>query len=145
MDDTTRDGADRLRVPVHEEELTAVKREREVGEVEITKDVVAEERTLEVPVTEERVRVSRVAANREATADEDAFREGTIEVPLRGEEVELQKRTRVAEEIEVQKEAVQHTEQVGGTVRREEVRVAEQTADDPSGRPGRRRGNRSAG
>ena len=119
------EGNDVLRVPVHEEELSAVTRQREVGEVQVSKDVVAEERVLEVPVTEERVRVQRVAVDRQVGADETAFQEGTIEVPIRGEEVELQKRTRVAEEVEIAKEAVQRTEQVSGTVRREEVRVDE--------------------
>ena len=121
---------DRIRVPVREEELTATKRAREVGEVRVEKDVVAEERTLEVPVTEERVRVERRVVDRPAdAADATAFEEGTIEVPIRGEEVELQKRVRVAEEVEIGKEAVQRTEQVGGTVRREEVRVSEDAAD----------------
>ncbi len=119
------EGDEVLRVPVHEEELSAVTRERELGEVQISKDVVAEERTLEVPVVEERVRVQRVAVDRDVTADETAFEEGTIAVPIRGEEVELQKRVRVAEEVEIAKEAVQRTEQVAGTVRREEVRVDE--------------------
>ncbi len=123
------EGDDVLRVPVHEEELTATRREREIGEVEIQKDVVAEEQVLEVPVTEERVRVQRRAVDREVGADETAFQEGTIEVPVRGEEVDLQKQTRVAEEVEVSKEAVQQTEQVAGTVRREEVRVAEDVTD----------------
>jgi len=117
-----------LRVPVHEEELSATKRARELGEVRVEKDVVAEERTLEVPVTEERVRVERRVVDRPG-ADEGAFEEGTIEVPIRGEEVDLQKRVRVAEEVEVGKEAVQRTEQVGGTVRREEVRVSEDVAE----------------
>ncbi|MDP9358053.1 MAG: DUF2382 domain-containing protein [Chloroflexota bacterium] len=123
------EGNDVLRVPVHEEELSAVTRQREVGEVQVSKDVVAEERVLEVPVTEERVRVQRVAVDREVGADETAFQEGTIEVPIRGEEVDLQKRTRVAEEVEIAKEAVQRTEQVGGTVRREEVYVDETGVD----------------
>ncbi len=119
----------RLSVPLHEEELAARTRQVELGEVRIGKDVVAEERTLEVPVTEERVRVSRVAVDRDATADDTAFQEGVIEVPVRGEEVELQKRVRVAEEVEVEKEAVQRTETVGGTVRREEVYVDDATVD----------------
>src|SRR5215204_5278858 len=116
-----------LRVPVHEEELAATKRTVEQGQVRIEKDVVAEERTLDVPVTEERVRVTRRVVDREGTADADAFTEGTLDVPVRGEEVELEKRVRVAEEVEVSKEAVQRTESVGGTVRREEVRVDDQT------------------
>ena len=134
-------GEETLRVPVHEEELAATTRERELGEVRVTKDVVAEERTLEVPVTEERVRVERRVVDRPAdAADPAAFREGTIEVPVRGEEVELQKRARVAEEVEVGKEAVQRTEQVGGTVRREEVRVEEDVdVIDDAGSSGRER------
>ncbi len=121
---------DTLRVPVREEELTAVTREREIGEVRIEKDVVAEERTLQVPVTEERVRVERRVVDRpDGAADADAFQEGVVEVPIRGEEVELRKQVRVAEEVEIGKEAVQRTEQVAGTVRREEVRVAEDVID----------------
>ena len=124
-----------LRVPVHEEELTATTRAREIGEVQVTKDVVSEERVLEVPVTEERVRVERRVVDRDAGVDDaTAFQEGTIEVPIRGEEVDLQKRTRVAEEIEIGKEAVQRTEQVGGTVRREEVRIDENVDVDTTGR-----------
>jgi uncharacterized protein (TIGR02271 family) len=47
-------------------------------------------------------------------------------VPLTEQEVQLQKQTRVAEEVVVSKEAIQHTEQVRGTVRREEVDVVEE-------------------
>ncbi len=130
VDQTVAQEADRIAVPVHEEELTAVTRQREVGEVRIEKDVVAEQQVLEVPVTEERVRVERHVVDRPASAsDAGAFQEGVVEVPIRGEEVELQKQTRVAEEIEIGKEAVQRTEQVAGTVRREEVRVAEDVVD----------------
>jgi uncharacterized protein (TIGR02271 family) len=118
---------DRLVVPVHEEELTATKRAVERGQVRVEKDVIAEERTLEVPVTEERVTVSRRVVDRPVSGDETTFEEAVIDVPLHGEEVELQKRTRVAEEIEIGKEAVQHTERVAGTVRREEVRVDDAT------------------
>jgi len=121
---------DTLRVPVHEEELTATTRPVERGQVRIEKDVIAEEQTLEVPITEERVTVTRRAVNRATGVDDLAFREDTIEIPLHSEEVELQKRTRVAEEIEIGKEAVQRTERVAGTVRREEVRVEDQSDVD---------------
>jgi uncharacterized protein (TIGR02271 family) len=123
---------DVLRVPVHEEELTATKRPVEQGQVRITKDVVAEDRTLDVPVTEERVRVTRRAVDRDATDTADAFDEKTIDVPVRGEEVDVQKRVRVAEEVEVAKEAVQRTQRVADTVRREEVHIDDQTTDTGS-------------
>jgi uncharacterized protein (TIGR02271 family) len=115
-----------IRIPVMEEELTATVREREAGAVRIEKDVVAEERILEVPVTEERVRVERRVVDRPAdTTDIGAFEETVIEVPLRSEEVDIQKRARVAEEVIISKEATQRTERVADTVRREEVFVDE--------------------
>lgn len=112
-----------LRVDVVEEELSASKRAVDRGSVNIEKNVVAEEQTLDVPVTEERVNVQRRTVDRPVSAGEDTFREGTIEVPVYGEEVNVEKSARVVEELEIEKEAVQATERVTGTVRHEEVIV----------------------
>ena len=123
---TIRETDDEIHVPVVQEELTATVRPVQAGSVRIEKDVVAEERTLEVPVTEERIRVERRIVDRPvAAADANVLEETVIEVPLYAEEVDLQKRARVAEEVVISKEAVQRTEQVSGTVRREEVIVDE--------------------
>src|SRR5215210_5322132 len=119
-------GDEEIRIPVMEEELTATVRKQEAGAVRIEKDVVAEERTLEVPVTEERIRVERRVVDRPATGmDATAFEETVIDVPLRSETVDVQKDARVTGEVVVSKEAVERTEQVSGTVRREEVIVDE--------------------
>ena len=112
-DDTT--------IEVREETLAARTREVERGAVRIEKDVIEEQQTLEVPVTEEEVHVQRRAVDR--PADGIDLEETTIEVPLRVEEVELTKNTRVVEEIDIDKTARQHTETVSGTVRREEVDI----------------------
>jgi uncharacterized protein (TIGR02271 family) len=128
-----------IRIPVMEEELTATVREQEAGAVRIEKDVIAEERTLDVPVTEERVRVERRVVDRPVTAaDADAFEETVIDVPLRRETVDVQKQARVAEEVVVGKEAVQRTERVSDTVRKEEVFVDEDATliDDREGGTG---------
>ncbi|MFN8665103.1 MAG: PRC and DUF2382 domain-containing protein [Thermomicrobiales bacterium] len=118
---------DEIVIPVREEELTATVRETEAGAARIQKRVVAEDRVLEVPVTEEQIRVERRVVDRPATAiDADAFQETVIDVPLTQQEVELRKQARVAEEVVVSKEAIQHTEQVRGTVRREEVDVVDE-------------------
>ena len=114
-----------IRIPVMEEELTATVREQEAGAVRIEKRVVEEDRVLEVPVTDEQIRVERRIVDRPVGAETQAFEEIVIDVPLTTEQVELQKQARVAEEIVVSKEAVQRTEQVSGTVRREEVYVDE--------------------
>lgn len=110
-------------VPLAEEELTATKRSVDRGSVNIEKNVIAEERTLEVPVMEEEVHVQRRTVDRPIAAGDDVFTEDTIEVPIHGEEVDVQKRARVVEELEIEKQAVQGTKHVTGTVRREEVNV----------------------
>ena len=85
-------------------------REIEAGAARIQKRVVSEDRVLEVPVTEEQIRVERRVVDRAADAgDVEAFEEIVIEVPLTQEDVELRKQTRVGEEVVVTKEAVQHT------------------------------------
>jgi stress response protein YsnF len=50
-----------------------------------------------------------------------------VEVPLTGEEVSMEKTVRKTGEVLVEKEAVQRQESVGGTVRREEVHVDDET------------------
>ena len=119
-----------IRIPVMEEELTATVRSQEGGAMRIEKDVVTEQRTLDVPVTEERVRVERRVVDRPVNAaDAEGFDEVVIEVPLRTETVDVQKQARVAEEIVISKEAVQRTERVTDTVRKEEVYVDEEAVD----------------
>ena len=113
-------------IPLREEELTATVHDVEAGAARIQKRVVSEDRVLDVPVTEEQIRVERRVVDRAAGVnDTNAFEEIVIEVPLTTEQVELQKQARVSEEVVVSKEAIQHTEQVRGTVRREEVDVIE--------------------
>jgi len=127
----TRD-TDTIRVPLSQEELTATRRDVDRGKVRVEKHVVEDEQALDVPVTEEQVHVERRTVDRDVAPGETLFQEGTIDVPVRGEEVDVEKRARVAEELEVSKQAVQRTEHVTGTVRREEAHVTDDTdlADD---------------
>ncbi|MDF3017429.1 MAG: hypothetical protein K0R44_2654 [Thermomicrobiales bacterium] len=131
---------DELRIPIVEEELAATVREQEAGAVRIEKRVVEEDRVLEVPVTDEQIRVERRIVDRPVGADTQAFEEIVIDVPVTTEEVELRKQARVAEELVVTKEATQRTERVTDTVRREEVYVDEDATiiDDTEGRSARR-------
>jgi uncharacterized protein (TIGR02271 family) len=117
------------RVPLAEEELEASKRTRE-GEVRVTKDVVTEHRTIDVPVTREEVHVERVPAS--ASSGEvsgDAFQEKSVVVPVREEEVEIHKRPRVREEVRVSKTSRTVEQRADADVKREEARV--ERTDEP--------------
>ncbi len=118
---------DDIRVPVVEEELSATKRGVERGAVRVETNVTEREETLSVPVTEERVHVERRTVDRPADATDISATGSVIDVPVYGEEVDMQKQARVVEEVEISKDAVQETRQVSGTVRREDVEVVDET------------------
>jgi len=117
--------ADTARIPLHEEELEARTTTRQAGEVNVSKNVVEEQRTMDVPVNREDVYVKRTPVDRPATDAETSFAQGsdTVRVPIMEEEVEVTKRPRVKEEVEIGKVTRQETERVGGTVRHEEVDI----------------------
>ncbi|MFT3912834.1 MAG: YsnF/AvaK domain-containing protein [Anaeromyxobacteraceae bacterium] len=116
-------GQDEIRMPVAEEELEAVKTERDAGEVRLRKDVVTEHRSIDVPVTKETVRVERVPASGDRTLDTGDLEQRTESIPLREEEVEIRKRPVVKEEVRLRKERTVEHRAADADVRREEVRV----------------------
>src|SRR5918912_1953921 len=127
---TTRSGelrtADTQRMQLREEELQARKEQVETGRVELGKDVVEEQRTLEVPVTREEVTIERRPVERRpAEGDISAGERETIRVPVREERVEVEKTPVVYEEVGVDKREVTETQQVSDTVRREEARIGQ--------------------
>ena len=112
-----------VRVPVHREDLEATTVPR-TTEAQIRKDVVQEVQSIDVPVTHEELDVRRVPVDRPAVAGEAAFRPGeTIRVPLREDQVVVDKQARVVEEVQVDRRPVTETQRVEDTVRREEVTV----------------------
>jgi uncharacterized protein (TIGR02271 family) len=115
-------------VQLREEELRAEKERVQAGEVRIRKEVVSEERTLEVPVTREEVVVERrpAAKGQRAAGDIDDAEE--IRIPVMEEEVHVEKTPVVREEVTLKKRQVQGTQEVSDTVRREEARI-EQSGD----------------
>ena len=127
-------GESTFRVPVHEEQIEATKRTVSAGDVRITKNVVTDQETIEVPVTEERIRVHWRTPTREVAADEAVFEEGSIEVPVSREVVDVNKRTVRTGELEVTKELEEHTEQVSESVRREVVDVDESRVQSNTGK-----------
>ena len=115
---------DTFTVPLREERLEAQRLEREAGEVTVGKHVETSEQSIDVPVTHEEVEITRRRVDRPAGSDEGIVDDGeTIRVPIRAEEVEVRKDSRVVEEVEISKRPVTETQRVSETVRREEIDV----------------------
>jgi len=110
------------RVDLREEELVPHTQDVQTGEVNLHKDVVTEEQTVEVPVTREEVIVERHPVEGRP-ASGTIGQEQDISVPVHEEQVTLEKEAQVYEEAEVRTREVQDTQRVSGTVRKEVLDV----------------------
>lgn len=118
--------ADEMHVQLREETLTPVKQAVQAGEVQINK--VVHEKQEQVPVTlrHEEVVIERHAVDRPATdKDMNDMTDQTISVPVYEERAELQKQTRVTEEVSIGKRAQEQQETLTGTTHHEHLEVNE--------------------
>ncbi len=132
---TANTSEDEVRVQRAEEEIRVQTREREAGAMRVRKRVRTDRERLEVPkkrveVTVERVPVDgeRVPVDEGATTPE--IGEEEIVVPVIEEEIVVEKRPVIKEEIRIRKQVVEDTEVVEEDVRREEVEIDDQTRHD---------------
>jgi len=117
-----------IRVPVVEERLDVEKRQGEMGSVDIRKGVETEQVNIPVELRHEEVSVNEVDVRDRpvAAADLDnAFQEGTIRVPVRGEEAIVQKEAFVTGEVVIDRDMKTERQTVSDTVRKEHVNVDE--------------------
>ena len=115
-----------LRVQRLEEELRAGTREREAGRVNVRKRVRTERERVRVPIRREEVHVERVPVERRE-ATEVEIGEDEFVVPFMEEEVVVEKRPVVKEEIRLRKEVLEDEEVVERDVRKEEIDIDDQT------------------
>ncbi len=125
-------GRGQTRIRRYEEELEVNKTERQAGEVVVTKNVVEEIKTVEVPVRREEVHIERrpvtdAAMSSESAETQGAFGGERITVPVMEEEIEVRKVPRAVEEIEITKTPTEETRTVEETVRREEFDIEDDT------------------
>jgi uncharacterized protein (TIGR02271 family) len=106
---------------LRQEELNTRKQSIETGQVSIGKEVVSEQRTIEVPVTREEVTIERHAVDRRPSDRPIDERGETMRIPVHEEQVTADKRAVVYEEVGIGKRAVQETQHVSEMVRREEA------------------------
>jgi uncharacterized protein (TIGR02271 family) len=123
-----------LEIPVAEERLNVEKRQAELGEVQLRKTVEQEQVSVPVELQREEVHVNqRDVADRPVQAGDQVFQEGTIRVPVRGEEAVVSKQAVVTGEVVIEKERTTERQQITDTVRRERVEVDEQYTQHRSG------------
>jgi uncharacterized protein (TIGR02271 family) len=104
-----------------EERLVVDKATEQTGQVRVGKHVVEERQTVDVPVTREEVTIDRRPVDR--PVGDASFTDEAIEVPVYAEDVDVDKESRVVEELEVGKTQVTDTARVEETVRREEFDI----------------------
>ncbi|MCQ6282608.1 YsnF/AvaK domain-containing protein [Bacillus sp. EB600] len=110
-------------VPLREERLDITKESVQVGELQLHKEVVEEQRTVHVPLMREEVYVERRPII-DGKYDGSPFTEDEIiRIPITEERIEVTKRPVVVEEVIVGKRKIQETKQVQDVIRKEEARI----------------------
>ncbi|WP_426755266.1 YsnF/AvaK domain-containing protein [Myxococcus sp. Y35] len=119
-----------ITIPVYKEEVDVLKRDVQAGEVRVHKGVKEEDKEMDVPVRRERVRVERRDVSPGRPAMNASFQEETVVVPLRAEEVEVQKHAVVSEEVVIHKDEVDEQRHISEHLRREEVNVRTEGSEE---------------
>lgn len=111
-------------IPVIEEELTVGKRIVESGKVHITKQIREVEETVNVPLLHEEVSVERVPVNKVVEERLPTRYDGdTLIIPVIEEQVFVQKRLVLVEELHVRKQTIETNQPHTVTLLKEEVKI----------------------
>lgn len=122
-----------ITIPVIEERVSVSKETVETGRVRLTKQVSAEQVTVEVPLMQEHTEVERVPINAYVeTAPQVRYEGDTMIIPVLREEVVVTKRLLLVEELHVTKQQVTTVSTQPVTLRQETVTV-ERIPSDLSG------------
>jgi len=113
---------DDKKLSLRREELDISKNRVQVGSVELSKEIIEEQKIVDVPVTHEEVIIERRAINNESS-DSPITDEETIHIPISEEQVRIGKHTVVTGEIEAHIRQVEDTKHIEETLKREEAHV----------------------
>lgn len=118
-------------IPVIEEEVRIDKQVVETGKVRISKKVSEHEELIDEPLLREQVAVERVPVNQFVDSPPQARQEGdTLIIPVVREEIVVQKRLLLVEELHVKKQILESHEPQSVTLRKEEVEITRTAADE---------------
>lgn len=121
-------------IPVIEETATIEKRVVESGKVRISKHAVEVEEVVDVPLLSEKVSVERVPVNQVVAERLPTRYDGdTLIIPVIEEQVVLQKRLVLVEELHIKKQTVESHTSERVTLLKEKVEVTRVAGDENSG------------
>lgn len=111
-------------IPIIQEDVVIGKEIVETGKVKISKKISEHQQTIDMPLLQEQVSVERVAINRFVDTPPEIRQDGDMMIiPVLEEQIVVQKRLVLIEELHVRKQVVEanHSEEV--TVRKEDVDI----------------------
>ncbi|MEO8727530.1 MAG: YsnF/AvaK domain-containing protein [Acidobacteriaceae bacterium] len=111
------------RIQLLSERLRIHKERVPTGEARLHKEVVTEQKTMQVPVSHEELVIERAPVSGDVAAQGNVGTASDIRIPLSAERVTVDKQPVVREEVRVGKKTVQETQNVTESVRREELKV----------------------
>jgi uncharacterized protein (TIGR02271 family) len=120
--DNANDKKEEGTLQLREEQLDVNKSRVQAGEVTLSKDVVEEQRSMDVPVTHEEVVIERKSFDNKQS-DSPITSGETISIPVSEEHVNVGKRTVITGEISAHKQEVEETEHIEETVKKEEAHI----------------------
>ena len=117
-----------LRIPILEERLRVGKRQVDLGELRIHTSVDHEEQTISQPVTRDDLVVERVAIGRVLSEPVESRMEGNwLVIPIMREELVVQKRLVLVEEVRIGKRQVTEEQTLRETVRHTRIELEDAT------------------
>ncbi|MFF2444751.1 YsnF/AvaK domain-containing protein [Priestia megaterium] len=113
-------------IELKEEQLHVDKERVQTGEVQVDKEVLHKEETVNIPVEHDEVYVERRPVSDKRTNTQIIEDEESVRIPLEEEKVTVSKEPVVTEEVVVGKRRKEENEKVSETLRKEEVNIKEQ-------------------
>ncbi len=110
--------AEGAHLDLREEELDINTYRVETGDVTLHKDIVEEERSVDVPVSHDQVIIEQRTVDHKPT-DEPITADETVHIPVTAEKIDVEKHTVVTGEVSAHIRPVQETEQVHEVLRKE--------------------------
>jgi uncharacterized protein (TIGR02271 family) len=110
-------------VQLREEQLDVRKERVQTGGVQLRKEIVEEQRTIQVPVVREEAYVERRPVVDGQDDGSPLAENEIIRIPIMEERIEVTKRPVVVEEVIIGKRKIQEIKEMKDTIRKEEARV----------------------